>query len=955
MSVNAACLVSGLAQNTRQLNGSFEAARGRGVPAGWTVSRGIGSADRRVAHGGKVSLLLEPKDGSDIRLESPPLPLSVGTRYEIRAWVRTEQLEVRDLDRVPVTVGATLSMASLPFDVHSEALAGTRAWTELRLRFTATREQDRILCLAGAGGTARGKVWIDDMAIEEAAGEPEWPVRAAIETFGPAYRYPQAGWIYLHIEGKPYERGYQHGFLMAREIPEYLDRCALETDSRAKRSGWDRARVTADALFLRGFDKEILEEMKGIAEGASARGARWEGRSIDLVDVVAMNTVVELGTLWGALPVTPSGLEGLGLRPPEYFDPKRDVPPGERCSAFAATGPATRDGKMVIGHITMWPLNLAEQTNVMLDVKPVQGHRVLMQSYPGGIQSGTDYYQNDAGMVLTETTIRQSPFNSSGLPVAFRARKAIQYGTSVEEVVGHLSSKNNGLYTNEWLIGDAKSNEIGMLELGTGRSKLHLSSKKEWFGGTEGFYWGCNNAKDLAVRLEYAPDPLGKPVFLPYVPNPRDIKWQELYQQSKGAIDEQFAFRAFRTAPLVSASSFDAKVATSSMVSKLMCWAVLGKPNGREWTPSEWHRKSYPRITGIYSGGYSLFQAEPPKRIQDVIRAREQERVTTERKPPAREPEPVSYKDRLWRGWVLPAGDADTWLSAGSEAYYRVLSSSHRENELERHRAGFRAAALVKDIPLNKLEASTTSRLWYELSLHKGVLLLDALKRELGEERFFKFLGEFFEMHTTKRVLSGQFVAAAEKASGAPMDAFFSRWLEQPGLPESSDRPASGAAYLISSLHERLASAVIVYGTVKEAGANRYAAERLQATFLESYERRVPIFKDFEIAQEDLQWHDVVFVGRPETNSLLNQMAGKIGLRYSQASFTVNEKEYPSERAALAVAKSNPLDRSRMMLVLAANSPVETVRLTGLEESRYEYAVFDRGRLITSGFERPSK
>ena len=98
---------------------------------------------------------------------------------------------------------------------------------------------------------------------------------------------------------------------------------------------------------------------------------------------------------------------------PPYSDRKRDSVK-DHCSAFAATGPATRDGKMVIGHVTWWPLTLAEQTNVMLDIKPASGHRMLMQSYPGGIESGTDWYQNDAGVVLTETTIDQTPFNRAG-------------------------------------------------------------------------------------------------------------------------------------------------------------------------------------------------------------------------------------------------------------------------------------------------------------------------------------------------------------------------------------------------------------------------------------------------------------------------------------------------------------------------------------------------------------
>ena len=121
----------------------------------------------------------------------------------------------------------------------------------------------------------------------------------------------------------------------------------------------------------------------------------------------------------------------------------------------------------MIGHVTWWPETLAEQTNIMLDVQPTTGHRVLMQSYPGGIQSGTDWYQNDLGVVLTETTIDQSPFNAQGTPVAYRARKSIQYGDSIDKVVELLKTRNNGLYTNEWIIGDARSNEIAMLELGT--------------------------------------------------------------------------------------------------------------------------------------------------------------------------------------------------------------------------------------------------------------------------------------------------------------------------------------------------------------------------------------------------------------------------------------------------------------------------------------------------------
>jgi hypothetical protein len=48
------------------------------------------------------------------------------------------------------------------------------------------------------------------------------PDPASVQRFGPAYRFPQAGWTVLHIEGEPYERGYQHGKLMSSEIAAHL-------------------------------------------------------------------------------------------------------------------------------------------------------------------------------------------------------------------------------------------------------------------------------------------------------------------------------------------------------------------------------------------------------------------------------------------------------------------------------------------------------------------------------------------------------------------------------------------------------------------------------------------------------------------------------------------------------------------------------------------------------------
>src|SRR5205823_10296857 len=142
--------------------------------------------------------------------------------------------------------------------------------------------------------------------------------------------------------------------------------------------------------------------------------------------------------------------------------------------------------------------------------------------HPAGIQSGLDYYFNDVGLLVAETTLAQTRFEVKGMTVASRIRQALQYADSIDKAVEILKEQNNGLYTNEWLLGDVKTNEVAMYELGTYKTRLWRSSKDQWFGGTKGFYWGCNNTKDLELRLETVAGPAGRPAALRFVASIRD-------------------------------------------------------------------------------------------------------------------------------------------------------------------------------------------------------------------------------------------------------------------------------------------------------------------------------------------------------------------------------------------------------------------------------------------------
>lgn len=428
------------------------------------------------------------------------------------------------------------------------------------------------------------------------------PDPASVQRYEKGYRYTQAGWTVLHIEGDPYPRGYQHGYLMAPEIAKYCDALARDQYAKDPAMGWRTVRTAANALFLRKLDREFLEEMKGIADGAAAAGAKFGTRKIDLLDIVAVNVWQELDTLEQALAVTPNGLEGATLTAP--VPPKKD-----HCSAFAATGPATADGKIVFGHITMFGLHFGPFVNVWIDCKPTKGRRFAMQGFPGAVWSSQDYYQNDAGILLCETTIAQTPFDADGEPLTTRARKAIQYAESIDDVVKYLSEKNNGLYTNEWLIGDTKTNEIAMFELGTKKSKLWRSSKNEWFGGTPGLYFGCNNVKDAEVRAE-ASRSGRKPGD--WRPSPRDKAWLAWYAKHKGKVDAVAAKEAFESPALALPHSLDAKVTTAELAKDVASHALYGPPTGKTWEPTAANRATHPDIQPLKSYPWTVLTINPP-------------------------------------------------------------------------------------------------------------------------------------------------------------------------------------------------------------------------------------------------------------------------------------------------------------------------------------------------------
>jgi hypothetical protein len=324
-----------------------------------------------------------------------------------------------------------------------------------------------------------------------------------------AERHERAGWIYLHVEGGPRERGFQHGYLLANEISECL---------RAARAHWQHDSSMEWSWLIRhskGFiepaiDAENRAELRGIAEGMSAAGV-----PMTYDEIVTYNAEIELVAYWWPL---------VQQKMAENIDVVKH--PRESCSSFIATGHMTRDGGIVLGHNTMGDY-VEAVANVIIDLKPERGHRILMQTQPGWIHSGTDFFITDAGLVGSETTIGGfRHFTEKGIPEFSRMRRATQDAENIKQWCAIMKKGNNGGYANAWLLGDVNSGEIARLELGLKYVGFEESK--------DGFFLGSNIAEDPHIlRLETD----SKDDDIRFSNVARRVRWKQLMKENAGKID----------------------------------------------------------------------------------------------------------------------------------------------------------------------------------------------------------------------------------------------------------------------------------------------------------------------------------------------------------------------------------------------------------------------------------
>ena len=295
----------------------------------------------------------------------------------------------------------------------------------------------------------------------------------------------------LHVEGSPYEMGFQHGFLLAEGVQymtsvEYL--CSLLMDFELGLTvndikdlilepmidlfGWliepevlgcfiDN---TADFILETGKDsimmpiiernlqhvpEEYILEMQGIADGATDAGYPTDVENVILMNMgvdAALSIVYPLFAIVETIPGLPKYLKGM-------------IEKFHSCNDFIVYGGATTDGRVLMGRDFQFSEFGFTENKLMIEQVPDEGYSFVACGAPGlvGLITG----MNSRGIGIGGNMLTALDISVYfGMGEMLTMRNVIQYAGELSEAIDLVNNSKRGI---PWIyaIGDGIGPEIG--------------------------------------------------------------------------------------------------------------------------------------------------------------------------------------------------------------------------------------------------------------------------------------------------------------------------------------------------------------------------------------------------------------------------------------------------------------------------------------------------------------
>jgi hypothetical protein len=266
------------------------------------------------------------------------------------------------------------------------------------------------------------------------AGEP-----CIVATCGKGYLVRidgENGKYLLHVEGTPYEMGYQHGYLLAegvykmvKEYPKVLLRgYGIPEEAVPLLLSIGNLVCAANERFV---PLEYILEMRGIADGARARGYQVSYEEVRLINM-AFDAILSI-----AYPiVTPLlPLQDMGVNLPIA------------CNAFVAFGEATKPigGKVLMGRDFMFTEEVFGDYALLIEQFPKRGHPFISVTAPSfvGVTSAMNLEGVSIGMDMIPGMDTRPIM--SGMGCLLIARKVIQYASDLPEAINIIKNAVRGV------------------------------------------------------------------------------------------------------------------------------------------------------------------------------------------------------------------------------------------------------------------------------------------------------------------------------------------------------------------------------------------------------------------------------------------------------------------------------------------------------------------------------
>lgn len=321
----------------------------------------------------------------------------------------------------------------------------------------------------------------------------------------------------------------------------------------------------------------------------------------------------------------------------------------EKCSAFVKK---TADDIIIAHNSWVWFLSQSQALNLYVNDDFLSVNIIS----PGVIGSLTDFGYNNKGILFNETThhATYTEPQTKRLWMFMRAALAEQFSSSLDQFFDLLSLEASGTYMNGYMVVDAKSRSIGLIEMShrsfvyfqpsgengynvitkpEGRSKVYDAEmvKPEYFLGIN--YPASQQIRDDLQAIDTRP--ARKVQFLEKINSVTDVetakalitytdpanplsifgRWDLGYGETPkpktvpdGSVDAKVATSSLALAALGLEGIFDSTADTPSF------WMKYGTPfiDGRPfiWSESQWKSQKLRQVPNILNGSFNLLHMD---------------------------------------------------------------------------------------------------------------------------------------------------------------------------------------------------------------------------------------------------------------------------------------------------------------------------------------------------------